>query len=151
VAIADRPVPPLSFGGGFDALTDTVTASGLCLQLVDVGCHDLLADGVVGSGVVDEESAVVLFDHVPIISMGWGRSRPHIVHFVCWHTGDGVTADLLRVLSPLINRLVHNTIVLPIHALGGLALTFSPEKDDRMLGRFVEVDLNLIERIVAFG
>tara|TARA_R100000027_G_scaffold6016_1_gene4899 strand:+ start:150 stop:275 length:126 start_codon:yes stop_codon:yes gene_type:complete len=41
--------------------------------------------------------------------------------------------------------------VLSIHPLGCFALTFFPEEDDRMLGRFVEVDLYLVERIVAFG
>ena len=83
--------------------------------------------------------------------MGWGQSVDHVVHLVCWHTGHGVTADLLRVLSPLINRLIHYSIVLTIHPLGCLALTFFPEEDNRMAGRFVEVDLYLIERIVAFG
>ena len=48
-------------------------------------------------------------------------------------------------------RLIHYSIVLTIHPLGCLALTFFPKEDDRMLGRFVEVNLYLIERIVAFG
>jgi hypothetical protein len=41
--------------------------------------------------------------------------------------------------------------VLTIHALSSLALTFFPKEDDRMARRFVEVDLYLVERIVAFG
>jgi hypothetical protein len=83
--------------------------------------------------------------------MGWGRSVDHVVHLVCWHTGHGVTADPLRVWTPLLNRLIHYSIVLTIHPLGCFTLTFFPEEDDRMAGRFVEVDLNLVERIVAFG
>jgi len=80
-----------------------------------------------------------------------GRSVHHIVHLVCWHTRHGVTPDPLRVWTPLINRLIHYSIVLTISTLRCLALTFLPKKDDRMAGRFVEVDLYLIERIVAFG
>ena len=83
--------------------------------------------------------------------MGWGRSVDHVVHLICWHTGDGVTADLLRVLSPLLNRLIHYSIVLSIHPLRCFALTFFPKEDDRMLGTFLEVDLYLVERKVAFG
>ena len=89
--------------------------------------------------------------HVPIISMGWGRSVHHVVHFVCWHTGDGVTADLLRVWTPLLNRLIHYSIVLTISTFRCFALTFFPKEDDRMAGRFVKVDLNFVERKVAFG
>ena len=80
-----------------------------------------------------------------------GRSVHHIVHLVCWHTRHGVTPDPLRVWTPLINRLIHYSIVLPIHPLRCFTLTFFPKEDDRMAGRFVEVDLNLVERIVAFG
>ena len=156
MAVADVPVPPLAVRSGFETLTDTLTASGLCFEFSKVGCHDLLADRIVGSGLIHQEGTVVnsfhgLFAHVPIISMGWGRSVDHVVHLICWHTGDGVTADLGGVWTPLLNRLIHYSIVLTIHPLGCLALTFFPKEDDRMLGRFVEVDLNLIERKVAFG
>ena len=89
--------------------------------------------------------------HVPIISMGWGRSVDHVVHLICWHTGHGVTPDPLRVWTPLLNRLIHYSIVLTISTFRCLTLTFFPEENDRMAGRFVEVDLYLVERIVAFG
>ena len=57
--IADGPVAPLAVGCCLQTLTDTVAALCLCLELVDVGCHDLLADRIVGSGLIDEESTVV--------------------------------------------------------------------------------------------
>ena len=40
-----------------------MTAGVLPADLLHVGRHCHLTGGVVGSGVVDEESAVVLFDH----------------------------------------------------------------------------------------
>jgi hypothetical protein len=108
------------------------------LPIVEVLCHEIVGRS---------------FDvfHVPIISMGWGRSVDHIVHFVCWHTGHGVTPDPLRILSPLFYSLIHNSIMLTIHPLRCFALTFFPKEDDRMAGRFVEVNLYLVERKVAFG
>ena len=114
------------------------------------------AKGNLGEFGVRSEDAVGvefhgLFAHVPIISMGWGRSVDHVVHLVCWHTGHSVTANPLRVWTPLLNRLIHYSIVLTICSLRCFTLTFFPKEDDRMAGRFVEVDLNLIERIVAFG
>ena len=73
VTVADVPVSPLAVRGGFDALTDAIPALCLSTQLVHVGCHDLLADGVVCCCLVNEESAVVLFDHVPSIrGQQWG-------------------------------------------------------------------------------
>ena len=51
----------------------------------------------------------------------------------------------------MIHRLIHNSIVLTIHALSSLALTFFPKVDDRMAGRIFDLDLYLVERIVAFG
>jgi len=80
-----------------------------------------------------------------------GRSVHHIVHLICWHTGHGVTPDPLRVWTPLINRLIHYSIVLTICSLRCFALTFFPKENDRMAGRFVEVNLYLVERKVAFG
>jgi len=73
VAVTDRPVPPLSFGCCLQTLTDAITPSGLCFQFCNVGCHDLLADGVVCSGLIDEKHSVVLFDHA-LILQGQGRS-----------------------------------------------------------------------------
>ena len=59
MAIADVPVPPLSIVGGFQTLTDTLTACCLCPKGGDVGCHHLLAKVILSSGVVHEEHAVV--------------------------------------------------------------------------------------------
>ena len=79
VAVADVPVPPLAVGCRFETLTDTIAALCLCLQLVDVGCHDLLAKVILSSGLVDVEASAVdwfelCFVHGPIIGTGWGRS-----------------------------------------------------------------------------
>ena len=81
---------------------------------------------------------------------GW-RSVHHIVHLICWHTGHSVTADLVRIASPLIDRLIHHSVMLAIHPLSSLALALLTKKDDRMAGRFVQVNLNFVKRIVAFG
>ena len=59
VAITDVPVAPLSTMGGFQTLTHTVTVCCLCFQFADVGCHDLLAEVVIGGGVIHKEHAVV--------------------------------------------------------------------------------------------
>ena len=73
VAITDGPVPPLSFGCWLETLTDTLCPLCLSTQLVHVGLHCPLTGGVIGSGVVDEESAVVLFDHGSIVrGQQWG-------------------------------------------------------------------------------
>ena len=69
-------------------------------------------------------------------------------HFVCWHTGDGVATDLLRVLTPLIHSLVHNTVVLTLHALGSLALAFLTEEHDGVLRGLSEVDLDAVEGVL---
>ena len=63
VAVADVPDLELSHVLGFDALTDTLTAGSLATQLVHVGLHCPLAGRVVGGSLVNQESAVVLFDH----------------------------------------------------------------------------------------
>ena len=106
-------------------------------------------------GVGSEDAVLVEFHgfvcHVTIISIGWGRSVDHVVHLVCWHTWDGVTPDPLRVWTPLLNRLIHYSIVLTICSLRCFTLTFFPKENDRMAGRFVKVDLYLVERKVAFG
>ena len=72
MTIANVPGPVLSIAG-FDALTDAVATCCLCPQLVHVGLHCPLTGGVIGSGVVDEESAVVLFDHGSSIRGRMGR------------------------------------------------------------------------------
>ena len=59
MAITDVPLSPLAVGSGFDALTDTIATGALCFQLCNVGCHDLLAEVILSSGVVHEEHAVV--------------------------------------------------------------------------------------------
>ena len=66
VAVADVPGSPLSIGG-FDASTDTITASGLCLERCHVGCHSPLNGRVGSGGVVEKEHSVVCFDHESII------------------------------------------------------------------------------------
>lgn len=65
-----------------------------------------------------------------------------------WHTGDGVAADLLRVLTPLVHSLVHNTVVLTLHALSSLTLAFFTEEHDGVLRGLSEVDLNTVEGVL---
>ena len=89
VAITDGPVPPLSFGCCLQTLTDALATLCLCPQLVDVGCHDLLADGVVCCCLVNEESAVVLFDHGSIVQGQMGRMGQRL------DTASGVTVSSL--------------------------------------------------------
>ena len=59
MSITDVPVSPLSIVGGFQTLTDTLTAFRLCPKGGDVGCHHLLAEVILSGGVVHEEHAVV--------------------------------------------------------------------------------------------
>ena len=62
MAITDVPVSPLSTTNGrgrFETLTDAIAASGLCFQLGNIGRHDLLADGVISGGLVNEKRAAV--------------------------------------------------------------------------------------------
>ena len=99
VAITDGPVPPLSFGCWFETLTDTLCPLCLSTQLVHVGLHCPLTGGVIGSGVVDEESAVVLFDHGSSIRGQVGRMGQRL------DTASGVTVSSLwtrtqRIGSP---------------------------------------------------
>ena len=79
MSIADVPVPPLSIVGGFETLTDTITACCLCPKGGDVGCHDLLAEVILSGGVVHEEHAVVdwfecFVFHVLSIGHRWQRA-----------------------------------------------------------------------------
>ena len=108
------PLSPLAVRGGFDALTDAIPTLCLCLELIDVRCHDLLADVILGSGVIHVEASAVdwfelCFVHGPIIGTGWGRlgemvdgsatvqhvsDLVHGVH-VATHQGEGaLPADL---------------------------------------------------------
>jgi len=66
-------------------------------------------------------------------------------------TRDGVTTDLLRELTPLLYSLVHNAIVLTIHALGSLALAFLTEIHDRLLRSIDGVDLDLVVGVLDDG
>ena len=84
VAIADVPVPPLTFGGRFETLTDTIATLCLCFELVDVGCHHLLAKVILCSGLVNVEATAVDwfelgFVHGSIIGTGRGGSPAVLV------------------------------------------------------------------------
>ena len=70
-------------------------------------------------------------------------------HYVSWHTGDGVATDLLGERTPCLHCLAHHTIVLAISTLSSLAAPCLAEVDDRLLGRLVKVDLNLVEDVGA--
>jgi hypothetical protein len=75
-----------------------------------------------------------------------GSADVTIDHYVSWHTGDGVTLDLLGELTPVVDHLIHNAIVLTVGTLGSGAATCLAEVDDgehRVLG----VDLNLVEDV----
>ena len=80
MAITDVPVSPLSTMGGFQSLAHTLTVCCLCFECVDVGCHDLLAEVVIGGGVIHKEHAVVdwfewFVVHVLIIGATGAKSR----------------------------------------------------------------------------
>ena len=59
MTIGDVPVSPLSIVGRFQTLTHTVTMLCLRLEFVDVRCHHLLANVILGSGVVHVEASAV--------------------------------------------------------------------------------------------
>jgi len=67
-------------------------------------------------------------------------------HYVSWHTGDGVTLDLMGELTPLVHSLIHNAVVLAVSTLGSAATLALAEVDDR-LHRVLGVDLNLVEDV----
>ena len=67
-------------------------------------------------------------------------------HYVSWHTGDGVTLDLRGELTPVVDHLVHNAIVLTVGTFGSGAATCLAEVDDGDLG-VLGVDLNLVEDV----
>ena len=72
-------------------------------------------------------------------------------HYVSWHTGDGVTLDLLRKLTPIVHHLIHDAIVLTVGTLGSLATLCLAEIDDG-LHCILGVNLNLVENVgVAHG
>ena len=80
IAVADVPLSPLSFGCRDATLTDCLWTHGVTLHLLKVGCHDLLADGVVCCGVVDQEATVMNSFHAVLcvvyqIKRRWS-SRP---------------------------------------------------------------------------
>ena len=74
-----------------------------------------------------------------------GSANVPMDHYISWHTGDGVAHDLGGELTPLIHSLIHHTIVLTISTLGSAATLALAEVDDGVLGRLVEVNLNLVE------
>ena len=65
-------------------------------------------------------------------------------HFVRWHTGDSVATDLTLKLTPCLYSLVHDAIVLTIHALGSRTLATLAEVHNRVLGSVHGVDLDLV-------
>ena len=72
-------------------------------------------------------------------------------HYVSWHTGDGVSKDLLRELTPVVHSLIHNAIVLTIGTFGSLTTLCFTEVDNG-LHCILGVDLNLVENVgVAHG
>ena len=73
-----------------------------------------------------------------------GSANVAVDHYISWHTGDGVATDLRGELTPGINSLIHNAVMLTVSTLGSAATLALAEVDDgdhRVLG----VDLNLVE------
>ena len=68
-----------------------------------------------------------------------GSVDDHLGHFLSWHTRDSQTTELIP--TPLVAALVHHTIVLTIHAFGGLALALLAEEHDRVLRALSKVCL----------
>jgi len=106
VTIRNVPGAELTSGGRDATLTDCLATCCLLTERLHVGCHDALADGVVSSGVVDEESAVVLFDHGSIIGTGGSRSPPlvdsskfvqHLLHLIVVDGGVVVGETVARL------------------------------------------------------
>ena len=59
-------------------------------------------------------------------------------------TRDGVATDLLTELSPLVDNLVHNALMLALHALGSRTLATLAEVRDGVLWRRFRVDHDLV-------
>ena len=76
-----------------------------------------------------------------------GSADVAVDHYVSWHTRDGVATDLLGEWTPVVHSLIHNAVVLTVGTLGSAATLALAEVDDRVLGRLVEVDLNLVEDV----
>ena len=74
-----------------------------------------------------------------------GSADVAVDHYISWHTGDGVATDLLGERTPCLHCLVHHAVVLTIGTLGSAATLALAEVDDGVLGRLVEVNLNLVE------
>ncbi len=90
-----------------------------------------------GCSLADE---LIIGHRVPCGSVGG--------HFLCWHTGDSVVTDLLRVLTPLLNSLVHDTLHLPLTALVSRTLATLAEVCDRVLWRRERLDHDLVVRVL---
>ena len=75
-----------------------------------------------------------------------GSVDDHLGYFFSWHTGDSQATEV--IVAPLLARLSGNTIVLTIHALGGLALALLAEEHDRVLRALSKVDLDAIEGVL---
>ena len=67
-------------------------------------------------------------------------------HFLCWHTGDSETLDLIG--SPCITCLLHHTLELPLHALVSRTLATLAEVRDRVLWRRERLDHDLVVRVL---
>ena len=79
----------------------------------------------------------------PLVDGSSGGTQFAFDYHVRWDTGDGETAE--TIVAPLIARLVHDAIVLTIHALSSAALATLAKIDDRMLWCLMRVNLNPIE------
>ena len=75
-----------------------------------------------------------------------GSADVPVDHYVSWHTGNSVASDLRGELTPSINSLIHDAIVLTISTLGSAATLCLAEVDDG-LDSILGVDLNLVEDV----
>ena len=67
-------------------------------------------------------------------------------HFVCWHTGDSETLDLIG--SPCITCLLYHTLHLPLHALVSRTLATLAEVRNRVLWGRERLDHDLVVRVL---
>ena len=83
-------MPVARLTGGNATLTDCLAICCLTGELLHVGCHGTLHSGVVGSGVVEKEHAVVLFDHALSIGdlVGSGENGGQCLRRSTGHDGD---------------------------------------------------------------